>query len=259
MPGSVASDRNGERVSVVPRDRALGSDDGAPPGPLPHATSRETQSSMDLLHSPPGLPGSGEGRRSVLGNNAFLGQVEDQVPIPRKGAHLNPATSLCVYLTNPLFSTSELLYYFVAQVSGCLCGSLLGLAVLGEMLLSEPPKPFKSYGAQVFREAVPTWWMIYTITVLSYGVSPEKVTDVIVGLCVAGCILSGSLLGATMNPSVSLGVFLSQVATADPNWEPAAVVIGVLAPLLGTCFAILTYYLTHAYHRPMQVRFIHFR
>lgn len=175
------------------------------------------------------------------------------------GAHLNPATSFSVYMTNPLFSTTEFVYYLCAQVVGCVCGSLLGLAILGEMLHMMPLPPIRSYAAQVFREVVPTWWMIYTIIVLSYGVSPEKATDVIVGLCVAGCILSGSLLGATMNPAVSLGIFISQVMTGDSHWTASAVVIGVLAPLVGTCFAIVTYYITHAYHRPIRVRFVHFK
>jgi len=135
------------------------------------------------------------------------------------GAHLNPALSMTFMLlghTNPL----EMLVYWIAQISGCICGALWlallvpGLSIRGPPALSDgcfyPPDPRMTKALVFAWEAFCTFCFIlpifsvvwYTLRKKGYG----NTGPLMVGLSlIANAMAAGSYTGAALNPARVLG------------------------------------------------------
>lgn len=68
----------------------------------------------------------------------MLGLTSGIVVAHNSGAHLNPAVTLTMFATDPLFDTVRALTYMVSQVCGGFCAGLLVLAVYGSWINNYP-------------------------------------------------------------------------------------------------------------------------
>ena len=80
---------------------------------------------------------------------------------PISGAHFNPAVTLVFRLRNEI-STSDSLFYVVAQVAGGIAGMLAAHGMFDLELLQFSSK-VRSGGAQWFAEAIATFGLVFTI------------------------------------------------------------------------------------------------
>nr|CAE46485.1 aquaglyceroporin [Toxoplasma gondii] len=173
------------------------------------------------------------------------------------GAHFNPAVSCTIYMTDPRFTLVDLLCYVAAQLIGGTVGAFIGYGIMGKALDILPLDPGMSASRQLFHEVIPTMVMIYAVLVLvfGYGVMWELTVPFVVG----ACVLAGAFAGATMNPAVTFGIFISNICTKNTNIDVAALLVTLFGPFLGAMFAFLGYVGTHAYHNPVPLRFLNFR
>ncbi|KEP62694.1 UNVERIFIED_CONTAM: aquaporin 1 [Hammondia hammondi] len=173
------------------------------------------------------------------------------------GAHFNPAVSCTIYMTDPRFTLVDLLCYVAAQLIGGTVGAFIGYGIMGKALDILPLDPGMSASRQLFHEVIPTMVMIYAVLVLvfGYGVMWELTVPFVVG----ACVLAGAFAGATMNPAVTFGIFISNICTENTNIDVAALLVTLFGPFLGAMFAFLSYVGTHAYQNPVPLRFLNFR
>ncbi|CBZ54811.1 hypothetical protein NCLIV_052370 [Neospora caninum Liverpool] len=173
------------------------------------------------------------------------------------GAHFNPAVSCTIYLTDPRFTLLDLVSYIAAQLIGGTVGAFVGYGIMGKALDILPLDPGMSAGRQLFHEVIPTMVMIYAVLVLVFGYG--VMWELTVPFVVSACVLAGALAGATMNPAVTFGIFISNICTANSNIDVGALLVTLFGPFLGAMFAFVGYVATHAYHNPIPLRFLNFK
>ncbi|PHJ21422.1 aquaporin 1 [Cystoisospora suis] len=173
------------------------------------------------------------------------------------GAHFNPAVSFTIFMTDPRFTFMDLVSYVGAQLAGAIAGAFIGYGIMGKALDILPLDPGMSASRQLFHEVIPTMVMVYAVLslVFGYGVMWELTIPFVVG----ACVLAGALAGATMNPAVTFGIFISNVSTENKNIDVDALMVTLFGPFLGAMFAFVGYIATHAYHNPVPLRFLNFK
>lgn len=178
--------------------------------------------------------------------------------VPISGAHFNPAVSTAMFLTSKHFNIYSYLSYFLCQLIGGTCGALLGWAIMGEPLEILPLDPGASSARSIFHEAMPTILLIYTCLVLTFATNAGDVSIITIPLTASMAVLFGAIAGATMNPAVTTGIYMSHLIRGGSSVLTREVLIGILCPFMGALLSVFGFVLTHAYTHPIELRFIHF-
>ncbi|CAI9102474.1 OLC1v1000754C1 [Oldenlandia corymbosa var. corymbosa] len=145
-------------------------------------------------------------------------------------AHLNPAISISFAIVGP-FPWVLVTMYVLAQLGGCVLGSLAGRLVYDTKLDALLTKPTQGLGAAFSVEFVATSLVMFLAATLSTNKpSAGRFSGFVMGLAVGlGVILSGHLSGGSMNPARSLGPAIV-ACNFDHMW------IYVVAPTFGAIF-----------------------
>ncbi|KAL8435961.1 hypothetical protein ACSSS7_002102 [Eimeria intestinalis] len=178
--------------------------------------------------------------------------------LPISGAHFNPAVSTAMFLTSKHFRYRDYGAYFICQLVGGTCGALLGWAIMGEPLEVLPLDAGASSARTIFHEVIPTILLIYTCLVLSYATNAGDVSLLTIPLTASMAVLFGAIAGATMNPAVAVGIYMSHLVVGQPQIMTRELLIGIFCPFLGALLSVLGFVVTHAYTNPIEIRFIHF-
>lgn len=178
--------------------------------------------------------------------------------VPISGAHFNPAVSTAMFVTSKHFRAFEYIAYFFCQLVGGTCGALIGWAIMGEPLEVLPLDPGASSARSIFHEVIPTILLIYTCLVLTFATSAGDVSLVTIPLTAAMVVLFGGIAGATMNPAVATGIYMSHLIFGKRQTITRELLIGLLCPFLGAFLSVIGFVVTHAYTHPLELRFIHF-
>ncbi len=166
------------------------------------------------------------------------------------GCHINPAVSLGVLISGGM-SFGEFLGYVVSQIMGALTGTAILALIFGKGQLVDMTGGFGantlagvngSRVAGLATEAVLTY--IFVLVIL--GVTSKKANHgsfggLIIGLTLTLVHIFGiGLTGTSVNPARSIAPAI--VAYINGNGEPLSQLwIFIVAPLVGACFAALTY------------------
>lgn len=153
------------------------------------------------------------------------------------GAHFNPAVTIAFAATKK-FPWERVPGYIGAQILGALLGSLTLFAVLGDV---------GNAGATLPADFINPWQLILVEFILSYFLmlvissvaTDSRAVGPLAGVAIGGTValdamMGGPLTGASMNPARSLGPALFD---GNLQWLPHY----ILAPIVGTVFAALTY------------------
>lgn len=178
--------------------------------------------------------------------------------LPISGAHFNPAVSTAMFLTSKHFRYRDYGAYFICQLFGGTCGALVGWAIMGEPLEVLPLDAGASSARTIFHEVIPTILLIYTCLVLSFATNAGDVSLLTIPLTASMAVLFGAIAGATMNPAVATGIYMSHLVVGKPQIMTRELLIGIFCPFLGALLSVLGFVLTHAYTNPIELRFIHF-
>lgn len=178
--------------------------------------------------------------------------------VPISGAHFNPAVSTAMFVTSKHFHAFEYIAYFICQLIGGTCGALIGWAIMGEPLEVLPLDPGASSARSIFHEVIPTILLIYTCLVLTFATSAGDVSLVTIPLTASMAVLFGGIAGATMNPAVATGIYMSHLIFGRRHTMTRELLIGIFCPFLGALLSVVGFLVTHAYTHPLELRFIHF-
>ncbi|KAL8425386.1 hypothetical protein Efla_003614 [Eimeria flavescens] len=178
--------------------------------------------------------------------------------LPISGAHFNPAVSTAMFLTSKHFRYLDYGAYFICQLVGGTAGSVIGWAIMGQPLEVLPLDPGASSARTIFHEVIPTILLIYTCLVLSFATNAGDVSLLTIPLTASMAVLFGAIAGATMNPAVATGIYLSHLVVGKPQIMTRELLIGIFCPFLGALLSVFGFVITHAYTNPITIRFIHF-
>lgn len=178
--------------------------------------------------------------------------------VPISGAHFNPAVSTAMFLTSKHFNVYSYASYVLCQLIGGTGGALLGWAIMGEPLEILPLDPGASSFRSIFHEAMPTILLIYTCLVLTFATHAGDVSIITIPLTASMVVLFAAIAGATMNPAVTTGIYLSHLIRGGNRVLTREVLIGILCPFMGALLSVFAFVITHAYTHPLELRFIHF-
>ncbi|OEH75375.1 putative aquaporin [Cyclospora cayetanensis] len=137
-------------------------------------------------------------------------------------------------------------------------GAIIGWAIMGEPLNILPLDPGASSARSIFHEVIPTILLIYTCLVLTFATSAGDVSLLTIPLTASMVVLFGAIAGATMNPAVATGIYMSHIIVGNYHVLTREILIGILCPFLGALLSVIGFVVTHAYTHPLELRFIHF-
>ena len=161
------------------------------------------------------------------------------------GAHLNPAVTLTFSIlgyTNPI----ELVFYWIAQISGCALGALfIALLVPGQHIKESDMGCFtpaqdisyvRAFGWETlctFNFMMPIFSVVwYTLHKAGYG----NTGPIIIGLSLlVNALVAGPYTGAALNPARVLGsniVFSCESLLYAPYYIAGELLAGVLVPII---------------------------
>lgn len=153
------------------------------------------------------------------------------------GGHFNPAITVGVALTNNDFGWTELLFYVFSQFVGAIIGALIAMEVI---LKAEQVYP--SVGAGVDQGQAALVEIIFAFILVFTVLRTGKKSDMFgfyIGLVLFVGILAGkNLSGASFNPAISMGMYISSASIAKlPGHGGDDAWVYIVAPLIGGSFA----------------------
>ncbi|WP_343534844.1 MIP/aquaporin family protein [Pedobacter sp.] len=182
---------------------------------------------------------------------------------PHSGAHLNPAVTLALAITNA-FEWAKVPYYMLAQVGGAITGSLLVWLFYKDHFDATEDKSLKAApfatgpaipnkASNLFSEIVGTFVLIFVIFYITGGEMGSEKTPIGLGsvgalpvaflVWVIGLGLGGTT-GYAINPARDLGPriahsIIPMKGKGDSNWSYAW--IPIIGPVIGSSLAALLY------------------
>jgi len=126
------------------------------------------------------------------------------------GGHLNPAVSIGLWTVGKL-SSSRLVSYLIAQVTGGLAGAFLILLALPmavrEVSIGTPTVAAGvGSGSALLLEAVLTFFLVFAVYGTAVDRRAPKLGGLFIGLAVTmGILVAGPATGAALNPARHLG------------------------------------------------------
>jgi len=176
---------------------------------------------------------------------------------PVSGCHVNPAVSLSMLITGKL-STKDFVGYVISQIIGGIIGAVILCAVLKTSNLGIANLGTNGFGVNsavgltwfgaILVETILTFVFIYTILGVTNDESKGSVAGLVIGLTLAFVHLIGiKLTGTSVNPARSLGPALIAGGEAlSQVW------VFVVAPLLGSVLASVTYQFLNTHRRTVR-------
>lgn len=182
---------------------------------------------------------------------------------PHSGAHLNPAVTLALAITNA-FEWAKVPYYMLAQVGGAITGSLLVWLFYKDHFDATEDKSLKAApfatgpaipnkASNLFSEIVGTFILIFVIFYITGGEMGSEKNPIGLGsvgalpvaflVWVIGLGLGGTT-GYAINPARDLGPriahsIIPMKGKGDSNWSYAW--IPIIGPVIGSSLAALLY------------------
>ena len=93
---------------------------------------------------------------------------------------------------------------------------------------------------------------------LTFATSAGDISLLTIPLTASMVVLFGAIAGATMNPAVATGIYVSHLVVGRHHTITRELLIGIFCPFLGTLLSVAGFVVTHAYTHPLELRFIHF-
>lgn len=170
------------------------------------------------------------------------------------GAHINPAVTLGVFLTDPAFGIDKLLGYWAAQMTGAFIGAVLVYlhylphwaetenADLKLAVFSTGPA-IRNTSANFISEFIGTFFLVFAVFAIGGPAAPIAPLAIGFLIVVIGLSLGGTT-GYAINPARDLGPriahFLLPIAgKRDSDWQYSW--IPVIGPLAGGAVGALAY------------------
>lgn len=156
----------------------------------------------------------------------------------RSGAHINPAVTLALWLSNR-HESKLIIPYIIAQLSGALLASFIIKAVFfqhsSDLGTTLPGEGILWWQAMIF-EFFLTYILMFVILNVSHQ---SNSTGPFAGIAIGGvvafeAIFAGPICGASMNPARSIGPALAS-GNLTHLW------IYIVAPVAGACSAVPTF------------------
>lgn len=126
---------------------------------------------------------------------------------PISGAHINPAVTIGLWVTNKT-NFKKSIYYIVSQLVGALCASTLVKCLFGGNIAIEPgvTLPAVSIGRAFSIELILTALLFLVITICNKRKLSYMISAILVGVTIFFCVLlGGPFTGGSMNPARSFG------------------------------------------------------
>jgi aquaporin NIP len=151
------------------------------------------------------------------------------------GAHFNPAVTFGFALSRH-FPWQRATGYWIAQTAGAVAAALLLRGSLGNVAHLGATSPSGSQGQAFLWEAVLSFFLMFVIMAVATDTRAvgEAAAIAIGGTVGLDAMFGGPVTGASMNPARSLGPALV-------SGHLYALWVYILAPILGTSAAALTY------------------
>ena len=166
------------------------------------------------------------------------------------GCHINPAVSLAMFINKKL-DAKDFAFYVLSQVLGAILGTALLFVIMGQEGLDVTSLGQNGYAelssvnlslvGALLTEVILTFVFIYTILGVTSNKKMESVSGIVIGLTLAFVHIMGiPLTGTSVNPARSLApaIFVGGIALQQ-------VWVFIVAPLVGSALAAVTYKFTH--------------
>lgn len=167
------------------------------------------------------------------------------------GCHLNPAVSLAMFI-NKKMEARDFAFYVIAQILGAIFGILLltvimkcsGMEVtsLGQNGFGSASSVGISMLGAILVEVILTFVFVFTVLGVTSNEKMSSISGIVIGLTLAFVHIMGiPLTGTSVNPARSLApaIFVGGEAIKQ-------VWVFILAPLLGSAIAALTFRYIHS-------------
>ncbi len=163
------------------------------------------------------------------------------------GAHLNPAVTIGLFVTNNI-SFIDTIYYIIAQVIGAILGSFALFLCLGNPAVvigglgATAPGLGVSYFQAMFAEFLGTFFLMLVVM----GVAVDKNAEpgfagISIGMTVTAVIaVLGAFTGASINPARTFGPYLMDLLLGGTNFW-IYFPIYLVGPIFGAIVAALLY------------------
>jgi len=163
------------------------------------------------------------------------------------GGHYNPAVSLAVWVRGKL-SFMHLLLYWISQLLGGICASLVFQFVVGKYFFPSPSMDASIYQAMTV-EALFTFVLCSVVLAVATcdSLNGNFIYGLAIGLSLVSIAFAGGISGGAYNPAVGLGPIIGDLITggtfADLCAIPAThcMMIYSAGPLLGGLVAGVVY------------------
>lgn len=152
------------------------------------------------------------------------------------GAHINPAVTLA-FAGGRHFPWREVIPYWVAQITGAMCGALAIAGLFGDEsgLSRTHPNTVGNGTAVVIEVAITAILMLVVMAVATDTRAQGALAAVAIGITVVAMgLVMGPITGASMNPARSIG---PAVATGDYT----ALWIYLIGPIVGAAIGVAIY------------------
>ena len=170
------------------------------------------------------------------------------------GAHINPAVTLAILVTDPEFGLNNALMYWAGQFLGAFIGAVVvWLHYLPHWAETEDPglklavfstgPAIRNTTSNLISEIIGTFVLVFAV--FAIGGPSEPITPLVVGFLVVGIGLSlGGPTGYAINPARDLGpriahAVLPIAGKGDSDWSYSW--IPVVGPLIGGVLGGLAY------------------